>query len=276
MANVLLIGKNSFLGQAFVRASAGHHAVTAVSHGEVLPGLELAGWDAVVNMAYDRRTMHEDYDAECDLAERDMDVRIARELARLGPGRPRFYMMSTRMVYGREAPLPAPETTPAAPPVPYARNKLMAEAEVARLLGADATILRLSNIFGFEPGRHTFCGIALARLKAEGRIVLDVSPFVARDFLPVDDFARALVRVVARAPSGLFNLGSGRATPVGQVALSIIEGYGKGELVIANPREWDSHMLDTRRIRDVIGDYTAEIDLRTACLGIGERLKQDA
>ena len=62
-------------------------------------------------------------------------------------------------------------------------------------------MLRLANIFGYErgPGRRTFLSLTLDRLAREGRIRFDMSPFVERDFLPVEACARLLARIVAGA-----------------------------------------------------------------------------
>lgn len=268
MASVLLIGRNSFLGQAFIEAATGCHQVVAVGHDSDLGQLDLAAYDAVVNMAYDPRYMFEPYDVG-----RDMDLEVAQAVARTGPRRPHLFLMSTRRVYGRAAPVPADETAPPDPVEVYARNKRITEVAASKLLGDGLTLLRLPNVFGFEPGRHTFFGIALAKLRDEGRIVLDVSPFTTRDFLPVEQFASVLVRTITATPPGIFNLGSGWATPLGQVALWIIEGYGRGELVVTNPREWDHFQLDCRKLCAVIGDYTGGIDIRSSCLNIGQRLQ---
>lgn len=268
MASVLLIGRNSFLGRAFLAAATGVHRVDAVGHDIDLDSLELAAYDAVVNMAYDPRYMSEPYGAG-----RDVDLAVAEAVSRVGPRRPHLFLMSTRRVYGRAAAMPVDETAAADPADVYSSNKLVTEAAATRLLGDGLTILRLPNVFGLEPGRHTFFGIALAKLKAEGRIVLDTSPFTTRDFLPVEHFAAALVRTVTAAPPGLFNLGSGRGTPLGRIALWIIEGYGAGELVITSPREWDSFQLDSRKLAAVIGGYTDGIDIRSSCINIGQRLR---
>ena len=267
MSSVILIGKNSFLGRAFLDASLGHHDVRAVSHDEDLAGIDFSAYDAVVNMAYHPQYMREAYDTTLD-----MDVKLASILAGLSR-RPHFFMMSTRLVYGRAAPMPVSETQTPAPVDHYGINKLATETAITTLLGSGATILRLPNVFGFELARHTFCGIALDRLKGTGRIVLDVSPFTVRDFLPVEDFAGILVKLVQVKPPGLFNLGSGQATSVGRIVMWIVEGYGKGELLVTDWRERDPHLLCTRKTERLLGSYTDMINVRSACIRIGEGIR---
>ena len=57
-----------------------------------------------------------------------------------------------------------------------------------------------------------------------------------------------------RAPArGVLNLGSGVALPVGRLALWLIEGFGRGRLVVESPEERDSFVLDTRNLKALLG-----------------------
>jgi nucleoside-diphosphate-sugar epimerase len=128
-------------------------------------------------------------------------------------------------------------------------------------------------VFGFEPGRHTFFGIALQTLKLSNKILLDVSPFVKRDFIYIQDFAHILRRVLVHCPQGVFNLGSGCATPLGRIALGIIEGYQSGELVVTSPVERDSFELDIHRLTSCIGSMDSPMDIHSRCVEIGRKLR---
>lgn len=267
-SSVLLIGKNSFLGHAFLTMANGVHRVDGVGHDVDLASVKFADYDVVVNMAYDPRYMREGYQVS-----QDFDLAVAQAVARCGASQPHLILMSTRRVYGSNSPFPASETAPLQPMGVYAENKIITEAAVADLLGDRLTILRLSNVFGFEPGRHTFMGIALAHLKAHDSIVLDINPNVERDFLPVGNFVQTLTRIVTAAPPGLYNLGSDTATPVGQVARWVIEGFGRGKLQVTDNTERDRFRLDCQKLRGVIGDFTTGIDIRLSSIEIGKRLQ---
>ena len=238
--SILLVGQGSQLARAVLRTSDNTLSFHAVSHTVDWQTLNLAAYDAVVNMAYDPLYMREAYDEA-----RDFDLFVAHKAKEHGV---HYVMLSTRRVFGpvtasepiREDHLPAPIDH-------YGRNKLTTETAVQRLLGDRCTILRVANVFDFEPGRHTFFGIALKNLKATNRITLDVSPFVKRDFIHVDDFAQIARKVLAVCPTGLFNLGSGEATEVGKIALWLIEGYGQGELLVISPEHRDAFELDRSR-----------------------------
>lgn len=207
----------------------------------------------------------------------DPDVRLARAV---GERAIRYVMLSTRKVYAaKDGPLR--EDDPPGPSDPYGRNKLAVEEALRAILGERLLVLRLANIFGFElePGRRTFLGTLLASLEGSGRIVFDMSPFVARDFLPVERAGRLIARLAdpaLPAPAPVLNLGSGIPLPTGRLALWIIEGYGKGDLVVRSPEERDPFVLDVTRLGDATGERCTVGDLARACRAIGRRLAAPA
>jgi UDP-glucose 4-epimerase len=171
--------------------------------------------------------------------------------------------------------VPSNELTPPAPDDNYGCNKLATEQVVCEILGDRCTVLRIANIFDLEPGRHTFFGIALGTLKREGKIVLDVNPFVRRDFLHIEDFAMMLLRVLANAPGGILNIGSGHATEIGRIALWLIEGFGEGELIVLSPAARDNFELDVSRFASLFGRVKPVMDIQDRCIEIGRRLRDE-
>jgi dTDP-4-dehydrorhamnose reductase/UDP-glucose 4-epimerase len=83
-----------------------------------------------------------------------------------------------------------------------------------------------------------------------------------------------LGRTVEVSPPDTFNMGSGKAYPIGQIALWLIEGFGGGELVVNATAERDSFLLDTTKLNEIIGyDDIHDEDMRARCVEIGRRLK---
>ena len=69
-------------------------------------------------------------------------------------------------------------------------------------------------------------------------------------------------------------MGSGVPLAIGRLALWLIEGYGKGRLVIYRPDERDHFVLDTRSLKGLLaGAACSESDLRASCIAIGRRLR---
>ena len=262
---ILIVGRNSFLARHVLRALPADR-VRAVGHDAIEHPDLLDGIATVINFARHPVLGSEDYRPET----MDTDLRLA---GRIGARMVAYIMLSSRKVYA-PADRPLAESAPTGPTDAYGRAKLAAEQTLRQALGERLTILRLANVFGDEriAGRRTFLSLVLERLQADGEIHYAMSPFVARDFLPVAIFARLLARIAQAPPGGILNVGSGIALPTGRLALWILEGYGRGRLVIASPREPDPFTLDVTRLASLYGSPCSLDDLRTACLDLGRRL----
>jgi len=261
----LMIGQGSFIASACGWDRLAGFELTKVGHGD-WRHLDLSDFDVVVNFAFDPRLMKAEYCQDFDI---DREIALACAVRRC-----HFVMISSRQVYSKPPPIPASEQAPCVPENFYGANKLRIEGAVAEILGPGCTIVRVANVFGMEPGRHTFFGQALKSLRDSGRITLDINPFVERDFIAVEDCADLLGRIVVSRPSGIVNLGRGEATAVGRVALWLIEGYGEGELLVTSPRHWDAFQLDVSRLVATIGDLGFKSTVRQQCISIGERLRK--
>lgn len=264
---VVAIGKNSFLAQN-VRRHPGARDWLWLSHhdAESDPAL-FAKASCVVNFAFAPELQTGDYDAELDI-----DSKIARCL----PQTCRYVMLSTRMVYGAgNAQRGFRETDELKPENFYGRNKKIVEENLRRIIAPENfTILRLSNIFGFEPGRHTFFGAALKNLAERKQIVFDISLDSVRDFLPVSIFAEHLVAAVSEGASGAYNIGCGFPVECGQIAEWIIEGYGDGEIVCTDNSRRGEFFLDTTKSLAHIKLPAVTIDdVRAACVSCGQQLR---
>jgi nucleoside-diphosphate-sugar epimerase len=259
---ILVTGAGGFIGRAVVRAlglsgrPASHQAfreparfadITAVVHAGRHPLLGQPGYRV-------------EEDAELAVAR----LAAARDLPVLSLGSRKVYAPSSR---------PLAEDAPLGPTDRYGEQKLALEQALERILGPRLTRLRLANIFGFEPGRQTFMGLMLRALAREEPVSFDMSPFVARDFLPVETAAQAIARLATNPPGGTVNIGSGIGLATGRLALALIEGHGRGRLLVTDPRHHDPFTLDVTRLTTLTGiatDATAILDRARA---IGRELR---
>ena len=264
---LLVVGHHSFIARHFLAACA--QPVTAVGHDAIDRQGLLDGIDRVISFARHPLLGTADY----RLTEMDPDLRLAARIAASGIEQ---VMLSSCKVYVPSA-KPLAETDPTGPQDLYGRHKLALEQALREQLGARLTILRLANVFGYERGlaRRTFFALMLDRLASVGQIRFDMSPFTLRDFLPVAACARMLARIVAAPPGGVLNVGSGIALPTGRVALWVLEGYGRGELVIESPREHDQFVLDIGELTRRYGPSCTYDELRASCLDLGRRLARE-
>ena len=222
----------------------------------------------VINCAYDPKIR----DGETS----DFDL----NLAQIAQNREAAYiMLSSRAVYGVP---PEPSTLTEEHPtfetiLPYGHAKKKIEHELLSKFG-NVTVLRLSNIFGFEYSatkpRNTFFGIMLKNLKEKDTIGFNMSPMTQRDFLPANVFCDHLAIIADSPKAGIYNLGAGFGTAVSDIANHVIEGYGQGSLNTPEGKIIDSFVLDMSKTNAAyhLGTINHE-DIYKACFEIGQKLK---
>jgi UDP-glucose 4-epimerase len=235
----------------------------------------LEGIDLVVNLAGESGAAKSESNAPAD-----MQVNIAGALNLLSAARararpPRIVFLSSRLVYGVTDGLPVDEDHPVRPTSFYGVHKLTVE-HYHRLFwehdGLPFTVLRVTNPYGpyqLPHGRHhgivnRFVMDALAgrtlRLFGGGRQL--------RDYVYVTDVAAAILRAGTdeRAVGETFNVGSGTAVSLGEVARCIVDTAGSGRIEDVPWPEDDRKVetgdfrCDPRRIETLLG-WKAEISL---------------
>lgn len=258
----LVVGSHSFIAQHWL-ATAGQH-LGAVPHNG-LSSIKVGDFEVIVNCAVSPEAKCSAY-SEAN----DFDLIAARRAADHGK---HFVMLSTRKVYRQSIDaVTLDECSPLDPADHYGANKLESETRVRALLGERCTILRISNVYGYEIGRHSFFGLALTRLKGEQRIVLDVSPFVERDFIAVETLSVLLSKICELRPPGTFNLGSGTGLPLGRVAQWLIQGYGQGRLEVNNIDERDAFIMNNTKLRSALGVFEVPNNFEFHIKNLGRKL----
>lgn len=267
--SVVVIGSTSFMARATQDCPAAADW-RFLRHTEALAD---SGWidgaSCVVNFALDPQVR-----AGIVTEETNVDAKLARIIAARRADLP-YVMLSSRMVYGRPGLLC--ESDPCTPINPYGRGKLAVEQSLSAILPPERlTILRIANVFGFEPGRKSFFGMALTRLRDEGKIVYDISPLVERDFISAQRFATMLATICTLPRPGVYHLGSGVGLPVGLIAEDLIEGYGRGILEVTAFGHGDEFSLNMTKTNAAWGIAPVTRDqVRADILACGRRLRAE-
>ena len=176
------------------------------------------------------------YSVEYPDVTREVNVDGTRKLLEecLSAGVERFIYVSSCAVYGEPEYLPIDEEHPARPVSPYAESKLEAERlcrEFQKAYGLKTTIVRPFNVYGprMKGGRY---GGVIARFIE--RLRLNKPPIIygdgtqTRDFVHVWDIVNALMLTLnnQKAMGEIFNVASGAATSIGQLAKLVMELSG--------------------------------------------------
>src|SRR2546425_280732 len=141
-------------------------------------------------------------------------------------GARRVVFASSAAVYGNVESHPTVETEKPAPASPYATTKMVGEfacEEIASLKGIETIVLRIFNVYGpRQPTTSAYASVIptfCAAIAANRPIEIHGDGEQTRDFLYVGDLAEALELAGEKAVAGeTFNVGSGTATSVAQVA----------------------------------------------------------
>jgi len=165
-------------------------------------------------------------------------AKVAKQCAERGA---RLVYISSAAVYGEPVRLPISEDHPTRPLSPYGLSKLAGE-RVVEMLTPGAAVLRLFNVYG--PGQTgPYAGVITKFLERARR---GLPPVIygdggqTRDFVHVSDVARFVEVVLDRGASGVFNVGSGRAVSIRELAGFVMSLAGlDGGPVYAPPRPGD-------------------------------------
>jgi len=263
MADIIVLGENSFIGKA----------LTTHSSDVTLRTIPSANFRVLINCRIHPDYVHRPYDEQ-----NDMDLKAACIAWRAGA---KFVMLSTRQVYGDVHRLgKISETTLLKPITNYAINKVITEQRLQELYSKTSEnllILRLTNVYGYEADKHrySFMGKVQNSLLENKEVILDSSPFVKKDFIPVEIAVKTILAAANSKKSGIYNVGAGKPIEIGRLIGWIIQGFGCGKLTCTSLIERDEFDIDCTKLKLNNLQPIEEIDHRWICHSIGVRLKSD-
>jgi len=172
-------------------------------------------------------------------------------------------------IYGEGKSLPAGEDHPVAPEAPYGQSKFCAEGYCelyARLHGLSTVSLRYGNVFGprQDPlGEAGVIAIFCGKLIEGGRPTIFGDGLQTRDYVFVGDVVEANLLAVESDANGAFNIGTGVATSVLDLARAFDEQSDSKfdpEMYPERPGEIRHSVLDTTRAQRELG-WEAKVDM---------------
>jgi UDP-glucose 4-epimerase len=172
-------------------------------------------------------------------------------------------------LYGANAPLPTSEDAVAEPLSPYGASKFAGEAYVgtwARLFNMPNVILRLGNVYGPRQNPHGEAGVVAIfseQLLSSRTCTLYGDGEPVRDYVYVEDVARAIVMAAENRVGGTFNVATGRGTSVREVFRILREVAGTKDdpkTAPLRPGELERSTLDVSRIGRTLG-WRPEVSL---------------
>jgi UDP-glucose 4-epimerase len=100
----------------------------------------------------------------------------------------------------------------------YDLSKALGENLVMTRAGGRGAVARLANVFDWTHGAPGFLSEWLIRARTERTLSLDSSPYVARDYIHLDDVVAGLIAMAGAADPGIVNVASGELVTNGEIA----------------------------------------------------------
>lgn len=175
--------------------------------------------------------------------------------------------LSSAAVYGNPVYLPLDENHPTNPLSPYGLTKLMGEevVEFYGKLGLRYAVMRLFNVYGPCQNR-AYAGVIVKfveRAKQGLPPVIYGSGDQTRDFIHIDDVVKFIEIVIEKKARGVFNVGTGKATSIKELAKLVMRLVGiDAEPIYTSPRPGDimHSVADIRKALDL--GWEPRIELR--------------
>jgi nucleoside-diphosphate-sugar epimerase len=165
----------------------------------------------------------------------DVNVLGLQNILRFSPAPARFVFMSSAAVYGPPEYLPIDEAHPLRGSDPYSVTKIMGEDLVrcyAKNYARNVAIVRNFNSFGVgQTGDYIVPQLIRGALVDKKIEIWDGT--TVRDLMYIEDTIEALLAVAASSETSPVNVGSGRATTVGELAAAISRRFG-GEIPVVD------------------------------------------
>ncbi|MCH8998545.1 MAG: NAD-dependent epimerase/dehydratase family protein [Proteobacteria bacterium] len=196
--------------------------------------------DAVVHLA-----AHIDLRASVESPVMDADINIIGGLrlldAAVKAGVQHFSFASTAAVYSPEKEIPTPEDTMCVPSSPYGLSKRTFE-EYLRLFHAlhdlSVAILRFANVYGPRQTVHGEAGVVaifLNRIKDGKEVTVNGDGEQTRDYVYVEDVARAVYLASDGRHHGTYNVSTGVETSVNDLLARMKDDMGIDMEVVHGP-----------------------------------------
>lgn len=245
------------------RVAAGAELIVGDTRDEAACERAIEGCDAVVHLAaaVSVRASIEQFhaDAECNI----MGTLSVLRSAKRAKVKKIAYASSMAVYADRDTAIPVPETWPQRPDSPYGTSKLAGELYtllVGRDAGIPAVACRYFNTYGPRQSFTPYVGVVTIFINKllQGELpVIFGDGEQCRDFVYVEDIAAATHLALESDVSGeVFNVGTGNATTVNEVAAQLIARLAPGGAAAhapAQPGELRNSIADITKARKLLG-----------------------
>ena len=163
-------------------------------------------------------------------------------------------------VYGRAPKLPMNETTAINPDTWYGLSKFTSEWIVREELGSKfpTCLLRIPGIFGRSRKDRSVIGRLIATIRKEGKVYIHGDGKLLRDYVFARDLCEVVERLVTRKASGTFNVATGTSVSLLQILEAVRQELGITFEVVHLPAKTERNFdmrYDISGLSEAIGKF---------------------
>ncbi len=249
--NVLIIGKKSLLSNCF-KSKTSLKNVSFYSHKDINK-IRFTNYTHIINFSIDPKIYKKNYNFT-----NKIDLKICKKIRKLNSI---YIFPSSRLVYSKSK------------NNIYGMNKRKIEKDIIQTK-KNFLILRVGNILTYDiSSRNLFISKLLRSLKKNNFVKLDISKNTYKDFITSDLFVKILDKMIKKNIVGKFNLSSSIRIKVIEIINKIINGYGKGKIIMMkNIKKNESFLLKNNKLKKKIKFKTSKKEILQYCFNLGRKL----
>ena len=260
--NILIVGKNSFLSKNYIKLSKFKKNIKLIKYSNVKK-INFDKFTHLINFSIDPKIYFKKYNSTNHIDEKICNLIKNKNLIYIFP--------SSRLIYKKKNSI---NNYIASKRSLYGSNKYIIEKKVIKLRKKKHLILRIANILNFNLDKtDLFIPKLLNSLKKNNLIEYDLNKRSYKDFITFDYFTKCLDALIKEKKTGIFNISSGKKINIHQLGMSIINGYGKGQIHYKNKLYRDSFVLSNKKIKKIIKTDLSKKEIFNYSYNIGKRLK---
>jgi UDP-glucose 4-epimerase len=159
---------------------------------------------------------------------------------------------STSTIYGDKGDRPYSENMEICVNDIYTKAKAENEEKV---LSVGGIVIRLSNVIGAKMSKNNVLSDIIKQLPGKSPLTIrSLKPI--RDFIWIDDVVDAIVELLQKDTSGVFNIGSGVATSINQLTEIVLSAVGQKNRKVKSSAVnsgYSYNVLNTEKIKKITG-----------------------
>ena len=251
--NVLIVGKRSLLSNCF-KSKTSIKNVNYVSYKDINK-IKLKKYTHIINFSIDPKIYKKNYNLT-----NKIDLKICKKIKK---SKSIYIFPSSRLIYSKSR------------NNIYGVNKSKIEKDITQIK-KNFLILRIGNILTYDvSSRNLFISRLLRSLKKDNCVKLDIHKNTYKDFITSDLFVKILDKMIKKNTTGKFNLSSSIKVKVIEIINQVINGYGKGKIVIMKKiKKNESFSLKNNKLKKFIKFKTSKKEILKYCFNLGRKLNE--